>query len=94
MLHWYEAARVATGDTVALINHREHEMNQYISAKYLPPSLHLNIALVWWLYIDRYSAPGWVIGVLATLYAIIAIVGILGMKDSKAAAPVLTELPK
>jgi hypothetical protein len=33
------------------------------------PSLYLNMALVWWLALDHFHAPGWLYGVAGTLYA-------------------------
>lgn len=44
---------------------------KYIARNNESPSVGVAVWLVWWLFLDRLSAPGWVFGVVFTLLAIL-----------------------
>lgn len=44
-----------------------------LAPRYLPSRLPFLTGAVLWLYTDRYDPAGWVIGVLWTLYALLAL---------------------
>lgn len=45
----------------------------YISTECMHPKAPVHAAIVWWLLLDRFGAPGWAFGVLWTAVAILAI---------------------
>ncbi len=43
---------------------------KFIKGNNLPPRFGLLSPLVWWLILERFSAPGWVFGLVYTLIGI------------------------
>lgn len=54
-----------------------------IASKNMPYRLPLISTLVWWLVMERLSAPGWLYGVLGTLLAIAWIVAIVDLATNE-----------
>ena len=48
-------------------------MKKYIKSENLPPRFGFASLAVWLLVAERFSAPGWVYGVIVTLYGVAAI---------------------
>lgn len=42
-----------------------------IHRKYLPMDMPITGTVLWWLFLDRISAPGWAFGVVGTLLVIV-----------------------
>lgn len=49
---------------------------KYIKRSNLPPSAPISTAIVWWLFLEYLKAPGWVYGVLGTVYVTAAAIEI------------------
>lgn len=57
----------------------EKNFKKVVSFDNLPthPAKVIYLAAIAWLYIDRYQAPGWLIGVIGTIMALILLASII-----------------
>lgn len=49
------------------------EKLRYVKLSNLPPRLPVLQAIVWWMSLDRLNAPGWLCGVVGTIYGVLFI---------------------
>ena len=63
----------------------------HIPAMYMPPRLPILCTAVTWLLCDRYEAPGWLIGVLGTVFAVAWAAAVWAMFSAKYGVPVMRE---
>lgn len=56
----------------------------YISLKCMHPRAPVHAAIIWWLLLDRFDAPGWAFGVMWTIVVILMISFLIDISNSTA----------
>jgi len=59
-------------------------MKKYIKFSNLPPRFNFSSMAVWLLVSERFSAPGWIYGAIATIYVLASIITIVEICTSTA----------